>query len=105
MKLLTKKILKKLPVFYSQENIKDPLIIVKFFNPTGGGNWFGIEYKPEEKLFFGYVSIFGNSTMDELGYFSLTELENFKGKFGLGIERDRSFKPTRLSEIKKQYTK
>ena len=55
-------------------------------------------------MFFGYVSLYGDYN-DELGYFSLDELERIKGKFGLGIERDLHFAETLLSEIKKQYTK
>ena len=103
MKLITKTLLKQLPPLYSQENEADPIVIVKYFNPVGNGNWFGIEYDPSERIFFGYVSLFGDYN-DELGYFSLDELESIKGWGGLGIERDLHFKPTRLSEIKKQYT-
>jgi hypothetical protein len=48
-------------------------------------------------LFFGLVC-----GLDvELGYFLLAELETFRGKFGLPIERDLYFQPTRLSEVKK----
>lgn len=102
MKLLTKEIEKKL--ISNNEDAEDPICIAKFFNPTGIGRWFAINYYPDEKKFFGYVSLFGDYN-DELGYFSLDELEEFKGKFGLGIERDLSFQPTKLSEIKERYTK
>jgi hypothetical protein len=48
-------------------------------------------------LFFGLVS-----GLDiELGYFSLSELKSVRGKFGLPVERDLHFQPTRLSEAKK----
>ncbi|MEN5407683.1 DUF2958 domain-containing protein, partial [Aliarcobacter butzleri] len=36
----------------------------------------------------------------ELGYFSLDELESVRGLFGLKVERDLSFKPTKLSKVK-----
>jgi len=36
----------------------------------------------------------------ELGYFSLSELTGIRGAFGLPVERDLSFEPTRLSEVK-----
>ncbi len=39
----------------------------------------------------------------ELGYISLSELEQTTGPLGLHIERDLYFKPTPLSEIRKQY--
>lgn len=87
----------------SQEDIKDPMIIAKFFNPVGAGYWFAISYESKEKMFFGYVSLFGDYN-DELGYFSLAELESIKGMGGLGIERDLYFNETKLSEIKKKYT-
>ena len=38
-------------------------------------------------MIFGYVSIFGDWN-DEWGYFSLAELESYKGPLGIGIERD-----------------
>lgn len=104
MKLLTKELENRFKKVGSQENIEDPIVIAKFFNPTGIGNWFAIEYLPEEKIFYGYVSLFGDEN-DELGYFSLSELQEFKGKFGLGIERDMYFDETPLSEIIKKYTK
>jgi len=104
MKLMTKALEKRFTKVGRQENIKDPIIIAKFFNPTGGGTWFASEYNPKDKIFFGYVSIFGDHC-DEWGYFSLKELEDFKGRFGLGIERDLHFKETKSSEIIKQYTK
>lgn len=88
----------------SQENVKDPICIAKFFNPVGIGYWFATEYDPKEKIFFGYVSLFGDHC-DEWGNFSLEELESIKGRFGLGIERDINFTERPMSEIIKQYTK
>jgi len=37
--------------------------------------------------------------MSELGTFSLDELESFKGKFGLGIERDLHFHDKTLKDV------
>lgn len=98
MKLLTKELLKRFKQVGSQEDIKDPLIIAKFFNPTGAGTWYATEYNPDDKTFFGYVSIFGDGN-DEWGYFSLIELESLKGPFGLGIERDLYFQETLSSQV------
>jgi hypothetical protein len=103
MKLLTKELIKRFEQVGSQEEVEEKIAIVKFFNPAGAGNWFATEYDPIEKMFFGYVSIFGDWN-DEWGYFSLAELEGYKGKFGLGIERDMSFKETSMTEIIKRYT-
>jgi len=104
MKLLTKELLKRFAEVGSQEGVTDHIVIAKFFNPTGIGNWFATEYDPVEKIFFGYVSLFGDYN-DEWGYFSLNELETFVGKFGLGIERDLNFDECPVSEVIKKYTK
>ncbi len=98
MKLMTKELKARFEMVGSQEDIKDPLVIAKYFNPTGAGTWYATEYNPEERLFFGYVSIFGDWN-DEWGYFSLDELEGFKGQFGLGIERDLFFVEKRASRV------
>lgn len=86
MKLLTKEIEKKLPKIGATEELPDDQkrVFVKFFNPTGAGTWYALEFNPDEGLFFGYANILEG----ELGYFSLEELQSFKGRFGLGIERD-----------------
>lgn len=101
MQLLTKELLKRFLQVGSQENIKDPVVIAKFFNPTGAGTWYATEYDPESQTFFGFVSIFGDWN-DEWGYFSLDELESYQGKFGLGIERDIYFGEKRISEVAPQ---
>ena len=99
MKLLTKTIEKRFQKIGKQEDVKDPIVVAKFFNPCGAGTWYATEYNPEGKMFFGYVSIFGDSC-DEWGYFSLTELETIKTPpFGLGIERDLHCGEKRISEF------
>ena len=112
IKLLTKELEKALPALYSQEKTPDPLVVAKFFTPDAGWTWFAIEGSPVDEdgfydtdkekvdfVFFGLVS-----GLDvELGYFSLSELKSIRGKFGLPVERDLSFQPTRLSEVKKLY--
>ena len=101
---MTKALEKRFAKVGRQEKVEDPIIIAKFFNPTGRGNWFATEYNPKDKIFFGYVSLFGDYC-DEWGSFSLSELEDYKGQLGLGIERDLGFEETKSSEIIKQYTK
>lgn len=95
MMLLTKDIVKKLPALYSQEKNKDPMVICKFFTPDGSWTWYAIEYDGKD-TFFGLVKGFE----EELGYFSLSELEKVRGRLGLPIERDRWFTPAPLSTIK-----
>lgn len=98
MKLLTEELEKRFAQVGSQEYTKDPLILAKFFNPTGAGTWYATEYDPQQRIFFGYVSIFGDWN-DEWGSFSLDVLETYKGRFGLGIERDLYFGEKRASEV------
>jgi len=62
-------------------------VVVKLFNPTGIGTWYLSEYNPETKTAFGLCVL----QEKELGYVSIDELSQFKGKMGLGIERDLSF--------------
>lgn len=99
MKLLTKELETRFAKVGSQENEKDPIVIAKFFNPTGIGTWYATEYIPEDRVFFGWVSLFGGQD-DEFGYFSLDELQEFRGRFGLGIERDLHFGEVPLSTVK-----
>jgi hypothetical protein len=97
-KLLTREIEKKLPPLRSTDgrDPKDVPVLAKFFNPCGRGSWFPVEYDPTERLFFGFAEI----TDGELGYFSLDELERFRGPLGLEIERDLWWDPdTKLADV------
>ena len=98
MKLMTKELEQRFAQVGSQGDVEDPLIIAKFFNPTGAGTWYATEYDPGTCTFFGYVSIFGDCN-DEWGYFSLEEIESYRGRFNLGIERDLYFGEKRFSQV------
>ena len=99
MKLLTKGIIDKLEKRGRVEEYKDnDPIIAKFFNPTGAGTGYVMEGEKQSNndwLFYGVAEIQDK----EWGEFSLFELEDFRGVFGLGIERDRNFQGT-YQEIK-----
>jgi hypothetical protein len=99
MKLLTKAILKKLPKLYETENVpaEEKVAVVKFFNPAGSGTWYGVEFDGED-TFFGYVAGLCPDG-DEWGYFSLAELASLRLPFGLKIERDLYWKPTKMGEV------
>ena len=106
MQLITSEIRAKLPALYAQENDSDPMVYIKFFDPTGSWSWYvteGEETDNGDFLFFGLVIGFEA----ELGYFTLTQLKHAKDKCtglqALPIERDLYFTPRRLSEVKKQY--
>ena len=96
MKLLTKALTKALPALGATDGLGDNAkAVVKFFDPTGSWTWFATEFDGVD-TFFGLV--FGHEA--ELGYFSLAELSAIRVRFGLGIERDLSFRPLTLGEIK-----
>lgn len=94
MKLLTKALRKRFELVGRQEESPDPIVICKFFDPTGSWTWYATEFDGDD-TFFGYVVGFEK----ELGYFSLSELSQVRGRFGLGIERDLHFGECKLSEI------
>lgn len=97
MKLLTKQNLKQLPALYAQDGKGDATVAyVKFFTPDSSFTWYATEFDPETGTFFGLV----DGLDKELGYFTLEQLENVRGKFGLPVERDRYFEPTTLGELK-----
>lgn len=97
MQLLTKELERRFAQVGRQEEKEDPIVIAKFFNPARAGTWLATEYDPKERLFFGYVSIFGVPN-DEWGSFSLDELETYIGPFGIGIERDFHFQECPASQ-------
>ena len=73
MKLVTKELEKRFKQVGSQQEVADPIVICKFFNPTGIGTWLATEYDPTTQTFYGYASLFGDYN-DEWGSFSLGEL-------------------------------
>ena len=99
MELLTKELRKKLPPLYSNEEVKDPMVIAKFFALASNWTWFAMEFDGED-LFFGMVHGFEK----ELGYFSLKELQSLTLSMGgveiPAVERDINWTPRRLSELK-----
>lgn len=96
MKLLTeeiKKKLKKSPYGSHDGEGLSAKLIVKLFNPCGSGTWLiteGEEQEDGDWLLFGYCHILEW----EWGSIMLSELESYKGPWGLGIERDRWAKGT-----------
>ena len=97
MKLFTKAILKKTPALYATEKVAlaDKVAICKFFTPWANWTWYVVE--TDGNTCFGLVEGFET----ELGYFSISELEQVVGTAGLKIERDKWFTPTKLSELMK----
>tara|TARA_R100001126_G_scaffold101185_2_gene81171 strand:+ start:899 stop:1186 length:288 start_codon:yes stop_codon:yes gene_type:complete len=93
MKLLTKQ--HKLQLKLNSKKRK-PIAYVKLFNPSGIGTWYLSELD-ENNIAYGLACVHEK----ELGYVDLNELKEIKTPpFGLGIERDKWFKPTPLKDCR-----
>mgnify|MGYP003642793045 FL=1 len=79
--------------FKEQDGTKSFKAVVKLFNPAGVGTWYLSELNPDTNEAFGLTDLHEK----ELGYVSINELKEFKGAFGLGIERDTSFEMNKQS--------
>jgi hypothetical protein len=97
-KLLTAELRKQLPALYSQEDKGlDAKVIVKFFSPYSNWTWYATEFDGED-TFFGLVQGFE----EELGYFSLSELEAVEWQKVPAVERDCHWTQRTLKECYKQ---
>lgn len=64
--------------------------VVKLFNPCGGATWLLTELDPDEPdIAFGLCDL--GMGCPELGSVRVSELEDYKGRLGIGIERDLYF--------------
>jgi hypothetical protein len=64
--------------------------VVKLFNPCGATTWLLTEIDPDDETVAWGLCDLGMG-FPEFGTVSLTELAAYRGRFGLGIERDRHF--------------
>jgi hypothetical protein len=72
----------------------DPPPVVKLFTPDAGATWLLSEIDPDDHDHaFGLCDL--GHGCPELGYVSLTELQSVRGRFGLPVERDLHFAPTK----------
>jgi len=115
MKLWTKEIdnaAKKCPLYYNDgKPLATRKVLVKFFFPCGAATWYITEVDPEPfeleggkttRYLYGYCTLDGANY--EWGPVLLSELESFKGRFGLGIERDTFVDPLKddLGKFRKE---
>lgn len=98
MQLMTKALEKRFAEVGSQENDSNPIVIAKYFNPAGIGTWYATEYNADTNTIYGYAVLYGDHN-DEWGYTSLDELAEYKGQWGMGIERDLYCGEQRISEF------
>jgi DUF2958 family protein len=65
--------------------------VVKLFNPVGAATWLLTEIDPDDETVAWGLCDLGMGS-PEFGTVSLTELADYRGRLGLGIERDLYFK-------------
>jgi hypothetical protein len=68
--------------------------VVESFTPGAGWTWFVMEYDSGEEVVCGLVE----GTCMEFGSFSLAEIRDVEGPWGMHAERDRFFSLTRARE-------
>jgi len=97
MKLLTKELRDQLlangreqPKVKGTKAEKDFWPVVKLFYPAGAATWLLTELDPDDNDVAWALCDLGMG-FPEFGTVRISELESFKGSFGLGIERDLHF--------------
>jgi hypothetical protein len=103
MELFTKEIESKAQAQYPLgADMEKQKVVAKFFNPTGAGTWYLINQDPENPDYCWGICHISDT---EVGSFSKSELENYRGRFGLGFERDLYFDEINASELYKKLMK
>jgi hypothetical protein len=68
----------------------DPPPVIKLFTPDAQATWLLTEIDPDdEDLAFGLCDL--GLGCPELGYVRLTEIATVRGRYGLPVERDKTF--------------
>ncbi|MBN8570395.1 MAG: DUF2958 domain-containing protein [Ignavibacteria bacterium] len=103
MELFTKEIEAKAQEQYQKGNdLESQVVVAKFFNPTGTGTWYLLNQDPEDTDYcWGICHIFEW----EIGSFLKSDLENYRGRYGLGIERDLNCEEVNAKEFWDKLTK
>ena len=98
MKLFNKTIDRQLFKQYALgSDLSKQEVVVKIFNPFGAGIWFILNSDPQDPDYLWAIVDLGYGA--EVGSVSRSELENYKGRFGLGFERDLGFDPINAEEL------
>ena len=98
MELLTEELKRQLPPLDAIRHADDPIVHVVFYMPLMDWTWYLMEFD-------GRGQFYGLEEGDQVkwGMFSLWELQQLRGPFGVEIQRDLDFTPTPLSEIPPRY--
>jgi hypothetical protein len=98
MKLFNKTIDRQLFKQYALgSDLSKQEVVAKIFNPTGSGTWFILNSDPEDPDYLWAIVDLGYGA--EVGSVSRSELETYRGRFGMGFERDLSFDPVNAEEL------
>jgi hypothetical protein len=98
MRLFNKTIDRQLFKQYSLgSDLSKQEVVAKIFNPYGNGTWFILNSDPQDPDYLWAIVDLGYGA--EVGSVSRSELENYRGRFGLGFERDLSFDPINAEEL------
>jgi hypothetical protein len=98
MKLFNKTIDRQLFKQYSLgSDLSKQEVVAKIFNPTGNGRWYILNSDPEDPDYLWAIVDLGYGA--EVGSVSRNDLETYRGRFGLGFERDLGFDPINAEEL------
>jgi hypothetical protein len=84
-----------IPTFSQLADDDTDIAHVKLFALETSWSWYIASYDPDDRTCFGYVR--GHES--ELGSFSMEELTQYRGRFGLPLERDIHYKPKTLAAL------
>lgn len=95
--LMTEEIAKTAPRLYEQDGAGDPTVYAHYFSCVNGWDWWLLEFDGTDEA-FGLVEGYD----DELGYFSIKEMEELNRQMGFAaVERDEHFSPKPLSAVRR----
>ncbi|MHB8914981.1 MAG: DUF2958 domain-containing protein [Thiobacillus sp.] len=88
-----------MPATYSQRNESDPIAYLHYF--FGGSDWYIAEKDMDGEVdqAWGFACLNGDMMNAEYGYISIAELVALKLQFGVTVDLDFHFKPTRMSLV------
>lgn len=89
-----------MPVTYNQRNESDPVAYLHYF--IGGCDWYIAEKDVEGEVdqAWGFACLNGDMMNAEYGYISIAELVTLKLQYGVTVDLDFHFTPTRMSLVK-----
>jgi hypothetical protein len=97
--LVTKELEQRFNKVWDQADVKDPIVIAKFFHPFHSWTRYAVSYDPVDRIFYGYV----DSEFWERWSFSLDEFRGININW-LPMERDKFWKEIPFSEVKLCFT-